>query len=220
MWISFCRHYIGMLTHSCFTFCAHTMIEVSILSGSLAKKSKYLSAFYRLYQMSMSIRYSDMGYNLACILTFPCAQRQGFGRFLISFSYELSKKEEKVGSPEKPLSDLGAVSYKSYWASTLLVVLRSFPGQSISIMDLTRMTSILAEDVVSTLQMLGLLQQVNSSYVLCCPPSVLAALSEKYPASKELSVDPAVLHWAPLYVTDPKKDRWHIKAKRDSTIDS
>lgn len=42
-------------------------------------------------------RYSDLGYNLACILTFPSAQRKGYGRFLISFSYELSKKEEKVG---------------------------------------------------------------------------------------------------------------------------
>ena len=32
-------------------------------------------------------KYSDAGYNLACILTFPLAQRKGFGRFLISFSY-------------------------------------------------------------------------------------------------------------------------------------
>ena len=47
-------------------------------------------------------KYSDVGFNLACILTFPCHQRKGYGRFLIDFSYELSKKEEKVGSPEKP----------------------------------------------------------------------------------------------------------------------
>ena len=31
-------------------------------------------------------------YNLACILTFPSYQRKGYGRFLINFSYELSKK--------------------------------------------------------------------------------------------------------------------------------
>ena len=158
-----------------------------------------------------------MGYNLACILTFPSAQRRGFGRFLIAFSYELSKKEEKVGSPEKPLSDLGAVSYKSYWASTLLVLLRSFPGQQVSIMDLTKMTSILAEDVTATLQMLGLLQFLDdgSNCVLSCPPDVLDSLMEKYPHNGGVPVDPARLHWAPLYVTDPKKDKWSIKAKKD-----
>mmetsp|Transcript_8323 Transcript_8323/g.23098 ORF Transcript_8323/g.23098 Transcript_8323/m.23098 type:complete len:470 (-) Transcript_8323:1128-2537(-) len=65
-------------------------------------------------------KYSDVGYNLACILTFPAHQRKGYGRFLIAFSYELSKKEEKVGSPEKPMSDLGQQAYKPYWASTVL----------------------------------------------------------------------------------------------------
>lgn len=39
---------------------------------------------------------SEEGYNLACILTLPPYQRRGYGKFLISFSYELSKIERKV----------------------------------------------------------------------------------------------------------------------------
>jgi hypothetical protein len=39
---------------------------------------------------------SEEGYNLACILTLPAYQRKGYGKFLISMSYELSKIEGKV----------------------------------------------------------------------------------------------------------------------------
>lgn len=163
-------------------------------------------------------KYSDLGYNLACILVFPSAQRKGYGRFLINFSYELSKKEEKVGSPEKPLSDLGAVSYKSYWASTLLRLLRTFPGSSLSVMDLAKMTSILTEGIVATLQQLMLLRNMNGVYAIFAPPNVIDDLMLKYPTTG-LQVDPEQLHWTPLYVTDARKDKWSITAKKDSAGD-
>lgn len=52
---------------------------------------------------------------MACIVTLPCYQGRGFGRFLIEFSYALSKREGLIGSPERPLSDLGKFAYHNYW---------------------------------------------------------------------------------------------------------
>ena len=44
---------------------------------------------------------SEQGYNLACILTLPAYQRKGYGKALISMSYELSRIERKVCLPCK-----------------------------------------------------------------------------------------------------------------------
>ncbi|KAF9007906.1 acyl-CoA N-acyltransferase [Cyathus striatus] len=64
------------------------------------------------------VSYDD--YNLACIMTLPPYQRKGYGMLLIEFSYELSRRSGKVGTPERPLSDLGLRSYLAYWVATLI----------------------------------------------------------------------------------------------------
>jgi GNAT superfamily N-acetyltransferase len=39
--------------------------------------------------------------NLACILVFPPWQKQGLGQILMGASYEMSKRERRLGGPEK-----------------------------------------------------------------------------------------------------------------------
>lgn len=73
----------------------------------------------------------------ATVVGVECQSGAGFSgpSFLPLPGYELSKLESTVGSPEKPLSDLGKLSYRSYWSWVLLEILRDFRG-TLSIKDL------------------------------------------------------------------------------------
>ncbi|KAJ1911605.1 Histone acetyltransferase [Mycoemilia scoparia] len=73
---------------------------------------------------------SAQGYNLSCIMILPTKQREGYGKFLIDFSYLLTRKEGLVGSPEKPLSDFGLLSYRGYWRRVVYQVILGHMGQT------------------------------------------------------------------------------------------
>ena len=85
---------------------------------------------------------SSKDQNLSCIMTLPVRQRQGWGNLLIDFSkpsiilqskltlkyysgYLLSRKEQRSGTPERPLSALGAIGYKKYWTLALMRYLQN-----------------------------------------------------------------------------------------------
>ncbi|MCI4384712.1 hypothetical protein PGIGA_G00041900 [Pangasianodon gigas] len=133
----------------------------------------------------------------ACILTLPPYQRRGYGKFLIAFSYELSKLESTVGSPEKPLSDLGKLSYRSYWSWVLLEILRDFRG-TLSIKDLSQMTSITQSDIISTLQSLNMVKYWKGQHVICVTPKLVEEhLKSAQYKKPPITVDTLCLKWAP-----------------------
>lgn len=138
---------------------------------------------------------SEEGHNLACILTLPAYQRKGYGKFLISFSYELSKLEKRVGTPERPLSDLGYVSYMSYWTRVILNILKDVDGE-ISIQELVQMTSIRQEDIIRTLQELDMIQYSNGQHVIFAEPSKVEQALKKA-GSAGHPVDPKRIIWTP-----------------------
>ncbi|CAH0727079.1 unnamed protein product, partial [Brenthis ino] len=145
---------------------------------------------------------STEDYNVACILTLPPYQRKGYGKLLMELSYELSKFEGKTGSPEKPLSDLGLLSYRSYWAQTILEILINIKPMVdnekpvITINEICELTSIKKEDVISTLQNLNLINYYKGQYIISVNQDTIQQ-HEKAMNKKLIRIDPKCLHWTP-----------------------
>eukprot|EP00041_Stephanoeca_diplocostata_P019848 m.432571 g.432571 ORF g.432571 m.432571 type:complete len:192 (+) comp21410_c0_seq3:1099-1674(+) len=139
---------------------------------------------------------SSEDYNVACILTLPSHQRKGYGKLLIEFSYELSKIEGKTGSPEKPLSDLGLLSYRSYWSQAVLEVLLA-QTDPVSIQEISQLTSMTTEDVISTMQHLGLVKYYKGQNCLCLTPEIIESHTKSM-AKRRVRIDPKHLRWTPI----------------------
>ncbi|CAL6055708.1 Histone_acetyltransferase [Hexamita inflata] len=89
---------------------------------------------------------------LSCILTLPCYQSQGFGSILIDMSYMLASRDNLIGSPEKPLSDLGYMAFSRYWKHRIFEYLTEHDTNSISIADIVKYTNFTALDIQQTMR--------------------------------------------------------------------
>ncbi|VDN50076.1 unnamed protein product [Dracunculus medinensis] len=126
-------------------------------------------------------KFSAQKNNLSCLLTFPCYHKRGIGRFLIDFSFLLSRKEKLLGTPEKPLSELGRVAYRSYWRAAILEFFHSFvesKNQSISIHDVAEYTGISYIDVIQTLSDMQMLEIEDDSVSLILNTSLMQSYRE------------------------------------------
>ncbi|KAJ2741226.1 K(lysine) acetyltransferase [Coemansia sp. BCRC 34301] len=155
--------------------------------------------------------------NLACILVLPPFRGQSYGQLLIELSYELTKIEGTTGGPEQPLSSQGFHSYRSYWRRAIVQTLL---GESMSsathvlqnecalnghghdwersqrIFSLSRLallTGIRIEDVLFTLDDLGLLEFWLGHYIVCIADETLHKVVAEYRINLNLRADPAGL---------------------------
>jgi histone acetyltransferase SAS3 len=136
--------------------------------------------------------------NVSCILVMPIYQRRGFGHMLIDFSYLLTKNERKIGSPEKPLSDMGLVSYRGYWRLTLSELLRSHRGR-ISVSEISDRTGMTPDDIVSALEGLRALVRdpVTKAYALRVDHVYCNEYIEKHAKKNYPKINAEALIWTP-----------------------
>ncbi|TNN16022.1 Histone acetyltransferase KAT7 isoform 2 [Schistosoma japonicum] len=136
--------------------------------------------------------------NLSCILILPPYQCRGFGRMLIEMSYVLSRLEQRIGTPERPLSDLGIIIYRRYWRFEILKYLSSFTAKSINIRTMSQELGIAVPDIVSTLLDMKMLVCYRTQYyIINNKPDIDTLLSTMKLPATDRCIDPSCLHWTP-----------------------
>ncbi|KAH8812004.1 putative histone acetyltransferase mst2 [Xylogone sp. PMI_703] len=139
--------------------------------------------------------------NVSCILVLPIHQRKGYGHLLIDFSYLLTRVEKKTGSPEKPLSDMGLVSYRNYWRLVLCQYLKDFkPGDKIpSIKTISDDMGLTPDDVISALDALGALirDPITGTYAMKLKTDYYKEVIRQHESKGYSKLNPKGLVWTP-----------------------
>ncbi|XP_069741361.1 histone acetyltransferase KAT6B isoform X2 [Narcine bancroftii] len=158
-------------------------------------------------------------YNVSCIMIMPQYQRRGFGRFLIDFSYLLSRQEGQAGSPEKPLSDLGRLSYLAYWKSVILEYLQQHQDKQISIKGISRKTGMCPHDIAMTLQQLKMINKQQCKFVIIRRQKLIQEHVGKLHTNPRVNeVDQESLRWTPVVIPSAVPSEEEVEAERERPL--
>ncbi|KAL5240683.1 hypothetical protein ACI65C_008093 [Semiaphis heraclei] len=167
---------------------------------------------FRFYIMTRNDRFGNhlVGYfskkkqrqdnfNVNCIIVMPQYQRHGYGRLLIELSYLLSKIEKRPGTPKTPFTVLGQKLYDSYWQSVILEYLDKniYNGDNIYITDVTRITGLMGQDIIDTLNSLNFVVEVFNRTKICIDWNVVDSHMQRKNLSKHDHIEPQKLNWTP-----------------------
>lgn len=118
--------------------------------------------------------------------------------------YLLSKEEGQPGTPEKPLSDLGKVSYYAYWKSVMLEYLHAHKTEKITLLDVSKDTGMYCQDIALALQLLGFIKYIpneegTNRAVISVDWEKVDKHAERVSKSKtRIPIDHECLRWTPL----------------------
>lgn len=104
----------------------------------------------------------EKNYNLSCFMILPHFRGLGLGRFLISLSYELARREKKIGGPEDPLSRIATKAYQSFWKYTLIRYLVEHYCISTKLTTISEDTGIETHTILETLKAEGILSHTEN----------------------------------------------------------
>lgn len=151
--------------------------------------------------------------NLSCIFVVPCYQKRHLGTKLVDFSYCLSNYQRLISGPERPLSELGRVTYLRYWCGRLSVLLLYGPLaglRTITLQLLIEKTGFRYDDILMALDYLKAFYERGSK----------AAYSDYYSDPTGDAAEDTVILWDKnyrLFLDKSKLKKWvidhHVKDK-------
>ncbi|VDO44129.1 unnamed protein product [Haemonchus placei] len=146
--------------------------------------------------------------NLACIMTLPCYQRKGYGSLMIQLSYEMSKRAKYPGTPERPFSDLGEISYKKYWLWVLLQCFDSISlrkAEDVTLDELEVMSGISKDDIKDVLEPIGLVSHLKGGTYIVHNPKLDQESGVERPNPPLRMLNPKCLIWNAKTFDRPKR---------------
>ncbi|KAG5489881.1 hypothetical protein GH5_00764 [Leishmania sp. Ghana 2012 LV757] len=113
---------------------------------------------------------------LSCVMVLPPYRSKGYGSILVRLSYEIARMEGMVGTPERPLSKGGIALFRKVWREEVLFAVFTLEerGTPVTVSELSKVSSLIIEDVLVALQDLHILFSVGKQ-----GPLLVVSASEK-----------------------------------------
>lgn len=149
----------------------------------------HLAAFY-------SVESRMVENNLSCIVVLPPYQKKGYGRLLVSLSYEISYRSGVILGPERPLSDMGRTLYVSYWRDVVISNILKNPNDSLDLNVISVKTWLKKDDIVEALSTSGFMIRSSRTAPLTIDLDSIMSVKFKFEnVDDKPKIKPELLLW-------------------------